>query len=651
MQVESKVMEHVKQVLKQFGENYLSDQGQLKKNKVITDLNNYDQELISALLKDELITQNYTKTIDGKTIFELNQFTNMFEYKDFWEDSFTKYSNKIGLTSNGKFIDESTDVVLDYPYKDTVLKAGMTKEEVDPDTGADEPFLNETIAKPEINELFEPKILINAKKYSKDDTKNQNKFSSQDNLLIKGNNLIALHSLAQRYAGEVNMIYMDPPYYFDKTKPSDSFLYNSNFKLSTWLTFMKNRLQICKKLLSDHGTIFVSIGEDGQAYLKILMDEVFGHNNFVETFLWRNTDNADSISKKSRSGVEYLHAYEINKDPSKAWIGKASENGDAPLLNNGNGITEKTFPANSVHFRIPDGSYAAGQYKNAEVLDTITVENGTNKNTFRMKAHFKWSQQTINEEIEKGTYFLVKTKNFSIRFQRKEASTMAPEKMVDHYYLAKIFGVGTNEDATSHLKKMGINFSNPKPESLLAFLIRAVTKENDLVLDPFMGSATTMATAMKMNRRFIGIEQLDYINSISVPRLQKVIDGEQGGISKDVNWQGGDSFVYTELMPKNQGYLKDLLAANSTDELATVYQRMKQGADFDFRVDLERYENDKKRKQLSFDEQKKLLIKMLDKNQLYYNEANIDDANVRDLISDSDYEFNKNFYDDRREFD
>lgn len=128
------------------------------------------------------------------------------------------------------------------------------------------------------------------------------------------------------------------------------------------------------------------------------------------------------------------------------------------------------------------------------------------------------------------------------------------------------------------------------------------------------------------------------------PRLQKVIAGEQGGISKDVDWQGGGSFVYAELMEKNQRFLRDLQKATNVDELNKVYQRMKNGADLDFRVDLAKYESDPDRKNLSFDEQKRFLIKILDKNQLYYNESNIDDADVRDLISDSDYRFNKSFY-------
>ena len=131
----------------------------------------------------------------------------MFEYKEFWEDSYTKYTNKIGLTAGGKFIDESADVVLDFPFKDTVLKAGMTKED---QKDADEPFLHETIAKPEIDELLEPKIFVNATKYDQEnlDGTSVDNFDD-DNLIIKGNNLIALHSLKERYAGKVKLIYLD----------------------------------------------------------------------------------------------------------------------------------------------------------------------------------------------------------------------------------------------------------------------------------------------------------------------------------------------------------------------------------------------------------------------------------------------------------
>lgn len=184
--------------------------------------------------------------------------------------------------------------------------------------------------------------------------------------------------------------------------------------------------------------------------------------------------------------------------------------------------------------------------------------------------------------------------------------------------------------------------SGQKPEGLLKRIIDMVTEENDLVLDFFMGSATTQAVSHKMNRRYIGIEQMDYINTVSVPRLQKVIEGEQGGISKDVEWQGGGGFIYVELMEKNRGFLTSVQNAQTTTELQDVFTFMLEEAEIDFRVDLEAVKDTLA--ELSFNDQKKTLIQIIDKNQLYYNYSEIDDENVRDLIEDSDYFFNKSFY-------
>ncbi|MFT8563018.1 MAG: site-specific DNA-methyltransferase [Liquorilactobacillus nagelii] len=215
----------------------------------------------------------------------------------------------------------------------------------------------------------------------------------------------------------------------------------------------------------------------------------------------------------------------------------------------------------------------------------------------------------------------------------------------------EIEDVPTNKNASDEIKLLfgDATFNTPKPEGLLKKLIELVTNEGDMVLDFFMGSATTQAVAMKMNRRFIGIEQMEYINTVSVPRLQKVIAGEQGGISKDVNWQGGGSFVYAELMQKNMGYLQDIISSKTIGELHEVYNRMLSGvdgsqatADISFKADLDKIEWDTTK--VKFDDQKRLLIKLLDKNGLYYNYSEIDDENVREFLSDRDYQFNQSFY-------
>ena len=207
MQIDTRLMEQVKAVLQQFGTKYMTEDGVIKRNTVINALDKYNKDLMQALLSNKLIKDEYTEQIADTTVFKFNHFIEMFEYQEFWGNSFTKYANRIGLTNDEKFISDSDDVVLDFPYKDTVLKAGMTKEDVDKEVGADEPFLNETLAHSEISELFEPKVLVNAKRYDSDGEHESTKFHDDDNLVIKGNNLIALHSIAKKYAHNIKMIY------------------------------------------------------------------------------------------------------------------------------------------------------------------------------------------------------------------------------------------------------------------------------------------------------------------------------------------------------------------------------------------------------------------------------------------------------------
>lgn len=637
---ETAIQQALREVVESFDEQYVAE-GLLKKDAIIVDLDNYKPELVEKILTNAILNEAFTEDIASATILKINDIIQMLEVDEYWSNSYTRYTNKIGLATNNRYLDETTDVVLNFPYKDGILKAGMTKDDVSRED-AEESFLNEIVAREEIDVLLDEKIFKNTKKYDKNGSSPVSEIKNTDNLIIKGNNLLALHSLKKRFAGKVKLIYIDPPYYFEGTKDADTFSYNSNFKLSTWLTFMKNRLEVARDLLVDGGVLLVSMAEDGQAYLKVLMDDVFAKNDFVETFIWRNTDNADSLGKKSRSGVEYIHAYEKKKDPSVRWIGKDAENGDAPLLNSSNSIGTLNFKAGVIRFNIPDGHYFAGQKSSVVLEDDLIIENGKNKNAIRLTGKFKWGQDYLDNEVSKGGDFVIKSDKFSIRYQKAEAGNVAPEKFIDERYLSKIFGVGTNEDAKTHLKELGFDFSYSKPESLLAFFIRAVTSENDLVLDFFMGSGTTAAVAHKMNRQYISIEQMDYIETVAVERLKKVIDGEQGGISQDVAWSGGGSFIYTELMDKNVTFINAVLNSKHSDELKAIFDDMKATLDFDFRVDLQ--EVDQSIWDEDFEMQKKILVKIIDKNQLYHNYSEIDDETIKSQLSQSDYDFNKSFY-------
>lgn len=619
MKIEPKIMSQVKSILGEFGNKYLTSGGVLRRNNVINDLDKFDRELMTKLFKDPLIHKNYVEKVADTELFKLNQFIEMFEYKEFWEDSYTKYTNKIGLTANGKFIDESADVVLDFPFKDTVLKAGMTKEDLDKDASVDEPFLNETIAKPEIDELLEPKIFVNARRYDQNGERKAVKYSNQDNLIIKGNNLIALHSIAKKYAGKVKIIYLDPPY----NTGSDSFQYNDHFDHATWLTFMKSRLEIAYNLLSEDGSIFIEIDSFEDSYLKVLMDEIFGRDNFRNKINWKRRGGSANPAKQLNNVVEYILWYSKDVNQMKYHPVYTKNNPNTQKY-----IKERFTNIDSQGRRFMKSPIQSPNYRPNLIYDYKGYKTPKKGYSVSKKVLEKWDKEG------------------RLAFPDSKSKNINRKIFLDEYKGQPINSLWDDIFVINPMSKERLNVfsSGQKPEALIQRIISMVTDPGDIVLDFFIGSGTTASAALKMHRRFIGVEQMDYINTVSVPRLQKVIAGEQGGISKDVDWHGGGSFVYAELMEKNQGYLKDLLLAKDMNELDAVYKRIKAGADFDFRVDLDKYENDAERKTLPFEEQKQLLVKLLDKNQLYYNFNNIDDADVRDMISDKDYQFNQSFY-------
>ncbi|GIN59491.1 hypothetical protein J8TS2_38100 [Lederbergia ruris] len=276
--------------------------------------------------------------------------------------------------------------------------------------------------------------------------------------------------------------------------------------------------------------------------------------------------------------------------------------------------------------------------KGSSFIEILPIDpNGTER-------CWRWSKETFLEKKDKYIEVIFSNNKYDLYVKERESDYLG-EKPKTIWNKSEY----TGQTATHGLKGLFNEkaFSYPKSEFLMKDIIHVCTEPDELILDFFLGSGTTQAVAHKMNRRYIGIEQMDYINTVSVPRLQKVIEGEQGGISKDVNWQGGGSFVYLELMEKNRGFLKSIRDAKTHNELRNVFNFMLEEAEIDFRVDLEKVKDTLH--ELSLDDQKRTLIKIIDKNQLYYNYSEIDDENVRDLISDSDYTFNKSFYEEGEE--
>ncbi len=260
-------------------ERFFAEDGTLLRNKVYESAMNMDADLIGLLLSNDDTKKRFFAEVNGTFVFDKVGFGWVVNNRQFLPDSYTRFKNKIGLTDvRGNLISATNDVVLTFPYKDCVLEGGQTKE----DQKRDEVFYNETLAPDEIDRLLYPKVLVGAKRYTTNGIEENVTFSDGDNLIVKGNNLLGISSLLKRYEGKVALIYLDPPY----NTNNDSFRYNDSFNHSTWLSFMRNRLEIAWKLLATSGSIYIQLDYNEIHYLKVLMDEVFGRECFQREIIW-----------------------------------------------------------------------------------------------------------------------------------------------------------------------------------------------------------------------------------------------------------------------------------------------------------------------------------------------------------------------------
>ena len=387
----------------------------------------------------------------------------------------------------------------------------------------------------------EPRILIHdpSKDYGDPDT---------GNMLIHGDNLLALKALEQDYAGKIKCIYIDPPY-----NTGNAFKhYDDNLEHSIWLNLMKPRLESLRTLLSPDGVIFISIDDDESHYLKVLCDEIFMRKNYCGSFVWERKKKPSFLSNM---GVvtEYVLCYAKDKIQSPPFIfGSTTKGKKYPVNNAGNGVRTINFPAHSVRFSLIDQIVPAQDMSSGNIITSldndVEIKNGYNVNAFSLTGEWRYSQEKILQLIAAGEEFVISKIPFRPNHVKQGG---APKKMKNLLSVAH-YGMSTNEDATKESEALFGNndaFDNPKPEKLLQVLIGAVTEKDDLVLDSFLGSGTTAAVAQKMGRRYIGIELGNHCYTHCKARLDKVIDGEQGGISRSQNWTGGGGYKFYELAP------------------------------------------------------------------------------------------------------
>lgn len=653
---------------------FYADNGKdLLRNKVYECAMKMDKDLIKLLLSNNRMKDKFFTDIDGTLVFDKTAFGWAINNKAFLQDSYTRFKNTIGLIdSKEQFISSKNDVVLSFPYKDCVLEGDQTKE----DQKRVEIFYNELLAPDDVDRLLAPKVFTNVKRYTKDGEESITEFKDNDNLLIKGNNLLALSSILKRYEGKVKCIYIDPPY----NTGGDSFKYNDNFNHSTWLTFMKNRLIYAKKLLSKNGLIFVQCDDNEQAYLKVLMDEIFTVDNFVNNISVKMSEASGNkvshvdkrLIKIKESILVYkndtirLNPIKIQKNEWDDEYNKVFINLDINNRNIINEIVKKGFTTQINEHDIKKIDEILSQLQVTSITealkqDSINLKNDKDVLEWKFKNAYRIFRTAASTSVKKLTdekkqycnniYFSVASSRDNLLYIVKsdysvEATGPRVQVLFADDYLSYYLGDLWTDISTTGLEaEGGVSLKKgKKPETLIERILSLSTKEKDIVLDFHLGSGTTCAVAHKMNRQYIGIEQLNYGENDSSVRLKNVINGDETGISKDkdINWQGGGSFVYCELKELNHKYIDEIQVVDDT-KLNDLYKEITDSEFISYKADINKLrESEQNFKELSTEDKRNFLIQVLDKNLLYVNYCDMEDEEL--AVTEEEKAFARSFY-------
>lgn len=614
--------------------------GKLLKNKLTELALKLDRDILSYMLSDKKIKDTFFAEAETKKgillVFDKDKFIGFVNNKQFLPDSFTSFKNRIGLMSGGEFLKENDKVVLVWPYKDCVLEGGQDKE----DRKRNEIFYNEILAPDEIDRLLEEKVLTNFKRI---DAKGEHKldhFTDSDNLIIKGNNLLALHSLKKKFRSKVKLIYIDPPY--NTSSAANTFAYNNSFNHSSWLTFMKNRLEIAKQLLTQNGILAVAIDHCELFYLGVMLDELFGRENRMGVIAVVHNPGGRQDDQFFPTAHENMLFYA--KDISLAKLNTLGQSEDKlsefkytdeygryklrGFRRSGNNSLKEDRPGlyYSIYYNQKSNKIALEKNANDYIEILPIDEQGT-------KRCWRWGKETLIEKEQK--YILVKkTKTGYDIFTKERECDYVGEKAKTIWDKPKYSG----QSGTHELKLVlgEKSFSYPKSPHLIIDVLKITTAGNDIVLDFFGGSGTTAHAVSELNeidggnRKFILCEQMNYAETVTKERVKQVIKNNRTG-----------SFAYLELKEHNESLVSDIKEAETTKALLSIYEKMKKEAFFRHEVDLSKFDS-KEFAELLLKDQKQVLLECLDKNHLYVNYSEIDDTTYK--VSSEDKKLNKEFY-------
>jgi adenine-specific DNA-methyltransferase len=611
--------------------------GMVSRNKVIELALQLDPNLIELLLKSEGAKEQFF-TLAGKTlVFDKVGFQSFVSNKEFLPDSYTRFRNKIGLLSGNELISSSDDVVLSFPYKDCLLEGGQSQE----GSRRDEFFWNKTLSAEDIDALLAPKALRNFKIIKGSGSSEVESFSSDQNLVVKGNNLLTLHSLVGKFRSKIKLIYVDPPY--NTGSEGDTFVYNNSFKHSSWLVFMKNRLEIAKEFLREDGFIALTIDHAELFYLGVLCDEIFGRENRIGIVSIVHKPEGRNQEKFFGTSNEFMLVYAKNKsvaefervildDEVAKKFDESDQSGNYRLKN---------------FIRLTDGKYALRENK-PHFFYPIYVSPSLQEFSLDDKPGFTKVLPITDKGVERtwkttsSTFaklalegnIVAKSESGGITiYEKLRENQVIKTHWVKKEYHAYHFGTKLLE------KLLGTKeFSFPKSLYSVLDTVKLMTSGDDIVLDFFAGSGTTGHAVLELNRQdggnrtFVLCEQMDYINTVTVERLKAVM--------KDIPEA---SILYAELASLNHSYLDRVTSSETTADLVEIWHEMKSSSFLSHRVGLSAFDsNIQAFGELSISEQKSLLIEALDHNLLYAPYSSIEDSDFG--FSKTEIDLNHEWY-------
>ncbi len=638
--------------------------------KVFELLEKHDIAIMDSLFQIDEIKNIFFSKGKSAYIFKTNYFRFFLEGNEIG-NSYTDYDNRIGLAfGKNKFIKYNSDVVVDFPYKDCILEGGQSTEEgMDIAYGAysqedgyqkgkvkrKEIFYNSILAQDEIDRLLDEKAFVNWSRYTKskkDKVKKINRNSNgsiSENLVINGNNLLTLHSLKKEFWGKVKLVYIDPPY--NTGGPENIFTYNNTFNHSTWLTFMKNRLDIAKKLLRNDGFIAIAIDHCELGYLIVLCDEIFGKENMagivsVRHFPGGRTDskyfsiNSEFMLVYAMSPSSVFNMFEMTEETRKKYKFKDEVSLYYPreMMRDGD-VNSRPEDRKNLYYPI----YVSQDLKEFSLekkdgyIEVLPTKNDGSKRVWDC------SKQTFNDRVCIGDIEAKRNSNRIIISRKIRESNYKGRKLPTIWYESRYAAGRNGKTLLSETLGYQTDFSYPKSLYTVLDTLKLMTSGDDIILDFFAGSGTTGHAALALNkedggnRKFILVEQVDQHLNVCKDRISKVIKS----LGSDV------SFVYSEMAKWNEEIKNKILESNNIEDIEVLWKELSSRYFINYNVQVDNFNKILQEdgfRNLPLSQQKRMFLEMLDLNQLYVNKSEMKDKKYN--LNQDDIKITEDFYGD-----